>query len=390
MEVIFWSSTLLVFYTYVGYGIILFILVKIFGSKISKQTEHQQSDEELPSLTHIIAAYNEEDYIEEKIQNSLNLNYPSEKNLVWIVTDGSDDNTPKIVEKFDNVRLFHKDERMGKIHAVNRVMKEVETEIVVYSDANTVLNKQSLKNLVKHYQDEKVGCVSGEKRVRHEGSQEASSAGEGMYWKYESFLKKYDYKLYSVVGAAGELFSIRTSLFHPVDPNTLIEDFYLSLSIAKQGYKIAYEADAYALEDSSESITEESKRKIRIAAGGHQAIVRLASLLNVFKYGWLSFQYISHRVLRWTVTPIALLLLLVSNLFLVQQHWIYGLIFLGQVLFYLGSYLGFVLQKRQIKVKALFIPFYFTFMNVAVYLGFIRFIKGNQSVLWERAGRKKA
>lgn len=387
MEILFWSLLALVFYTYIGYGIVLFLIVKVRGSKINPVVFENKDG--FPALTHIIAAFNEEDYIEEKIQNALNLDYPKEKNIVWVVTDGSDDSTADLVAKLDNVRLFHRDERMGKIHAVNRVMPLVETPVVVYSDANTILNNESLKNITRHYLDPKVGCVSGEKRVRQEDSDVASSAGEGMYWKYESFLKKYDYKLYSVVGAAGELFSIRTELFEKVHTDTLIEDFYLSLSIAKKGYKIAYEPDAYALENSSESIQEEAKRKVRIAAGGHQAIVRLASLLNFFKYGWLSFQYISHRVLRWTLTPLALLALLIVNVLLFNTHIFYQLILAGQIAFYILAYLGYYFQKRKIKVKAFFVPFYFTFMNVSVFQGFARYVKGSQSVLWERASRKK-
>ncbi len=212
MEILFWSSIALVIYTYLGYGIVLFLLVKVIGSRINPIVfDNNESD--LPALTHVIAAFNEEDYIEEKSKNTLDLDYPKEKNVVWVVTDGSSDSTPELVKKFKEVRLFHLDERKGKIHAVNRVMPLVETPIVVYSDANTVLNADALKNICRHYKDQKVGCVSGEKRIRQEGSDEASSAGEGMYWKYESFLKKYDYQLYSVVGAAGELFSIRTELF---------------------------------------------------------------------------------------------------------------------------------------------------------------------------------
>lgn len=387
MQFLFWACVTLVIYTYVGYGFILFLIVKIRGSKISPAIYQIPND--YPSITHIIAAFNEEEYIEEKIENSLALDYQKEKNIIWVVTDGSNDSTPELVKKYKQVRLFHQTERRGKIHAVNRVMKLVETPITIYSDANTVLNHDSLKKITRHYQDLQVGCVSGEKRIRQEEADKASSAGEGIYWKYESFLKKYDYRLYSVVGAAGELFSIRTSLFKQILEDTLIEDFYLSLSIAQKGYKIAYEPEAYAMENSSDSIREESKRKIRIAAGGHQAISRLRSLLNIFKYGWLSFQYISHRVLRWTITPIALLAMFVLNILLYDLNALYQSLMWAQFTFYVLAFIGYIFQQRQIKVKVLFVPFYFAFMNLSVFLGFFRFIRGNQSVLWERAARKK-
>lgn len=386
MSIFFYLLLILIFYTYIGYGLILYLIVKIRGQQIDPRIfkgDHQ------PEVTHIIAAYNEEDYIEEKIKNSLSLNYPKEKYHVWIVTDGSSDKTPDLVKKHPEVTLFHQPERRGKIHAVNRIMPEVKSPIVVYSDANTELNKDAIKNITRHYADPKVGCVSGEKRIFQEESDEASSAGEGMYWKYESFLKKYDYRLYSVVGAAGELFSIRTELFDNIQTDTIIEDFYLSLSIAKKGYRIAYEPDAFAMEKSSESVNEESKRKIRIAAGGLQAIWRLRSLFNIFRYGWLSFQFVSHRVLRWTLTPLALPIIFGMNFLLLQLNVFYQLLFAGQIIFYFMALMGYILQKRKMKVKLFFIPFYFTFMNVSVYLGLVRFIRGRQSVLWERASRKK-
>lgn len=385
MSFVFWFFLFIVVYTYVGYGFILVLLVKLRGSRISQLVFQ---DQEYPEVTHIIAAYNEEDFIEEKIRNSISLDYPSDKYELWIVTDGSNDKTPELVSSFPEVRLFHKDERKGKIHAVNRIMQDVQSPIVIYSDANTELNRDAIKNIVRHYNDPNVGCVAGEKRVRQE-EKDSSAASEGFYWKYESFLKKYDYQLYSVVGAAGELFSIRKELYEHVDTNTLIEDFYLSLRINQRGYRTAYEPEAYAMENSSENVKEESKRKVRIAAGGFQAMWRLHSLLNLFKYGWLSFQYISHRVLRWAVAPFALPLILVANIYLAQDSVFYLTILVVQASFYVSALLGFLLQKFKIKVKALFIPFYFTFMNVSVYQGLAKYLKGNQSVLWDRAARKK-
>jgi len=387
METTFWLSFGIVFYTYIGYAVLIFFIIKVRGSKVKNKVYTENDTYEWPEITHIIAAYNEEDYIVDKIQNSLSLDYPADKLEIWVVADGSTDKTPELAESFNKVSLFYEKERKGKIHAINRVMSKVKTPIVVYSDANTILNKSSLKNLVRHYRDEQVGCVSGEKRIRQQGAQEASSAGEGIYWQYESFLKKYDYALYSVVGAAGELFSIRTALYNPVPRDTIIEDFYLSLKIAEKGYKIAYEPEAYALEYASASIRDESKRKTRIAAGGFQAMGRLLALLNPFSYGWLSFQYFSHRVMRWTLAPLGLLTLMLSNAFITHKLF-YVIIFYGQVVFYFMAIVGYLLQKNQIKLKLVFIPFYFTFMNLCVFQGFVRYLKGQQSVLWERASRK--
>lgn len=386
-EIIFWILLLLVVYAYVGYGGILYCLVKV-KRKLFPTQNRQQNEEDLPAVTFVVAAYNEEDWIAEKVRNSLNLKYPKDKIEFLFVTDGSDDATPDIVRQFPEVRLYHRPERMGKIAAVHRIMPFVKTPIVIFTDANTIVNEDAVLNMVKHYVDPKVGAVAGEKRVTMKAKDAANGAGEGFYWKYESKLKKWDSELYSAVGAAGELFSVRTELYEAIPTDTIIEDFLLTLSIAKKGYKIAYAHDAYAVEGPSASVKEELKRKIRIAAGGLQAIYRLGDLLNPFKYGVLSFQYISHRVLRWTLAPLALPFLVLANVFLAMNGSpFYQTMLLLQTVFYSLALLGYLLEKQQIKIKAFFIPYYFCVMNYAVYRGAMRAFKGSQSVLWERAKR---
>jgi cellulose synthase/poly-beta-1,6-N-acetylglucosamine synthase-like glycosyltransferase len=236
--------------------------------------------------------------------------------------------------------------------------------------------------------------VSGEKRIFSKEKDAAAGAGEGLYWKYESTLKKWDAELYSVVGAAGELFAIRTDLYREVERDTILDDFIISLRVAQEGYTIQYDPEAYAIETASANVKEELKRKIRISAGGIQSVVRLRSLLNVFKYGTLSFQYISHRVLRWTLAPLALLFLIVTGLILALDEGIvgfglYSVLFWLQILFYLSALLGWYLENRSIRIKLLFVPYYFFIMNLSVFLGLKRYLKGSQSVNWERAKRGK-
>ena len=389
MTILFWVCLFIVWYTYLGYGLLLYVLVRV------KRAFHFRSyecyaEEELPEATLIVAAYNEADFIDQKIRNSLALDYPKDRLKIWVVTDGSDDATPEMVECYEQVTHFFQPERRGKIAAVNRVMPLVTTPVVVFTDANTLLNKQAAIRLVRHFKDSHVGAVAGEKRVSSQEKDAASGAGEGLYWKYESALKRWDSALYSVVGAAGELFALRTDLYQEVPADTIIEDFYLTLSMAQAGYRVVYEPDAYAVEGPSASVKEELKRKIRIAAGGIQAIVRLRRLLNPFRYGVLSFQYISHRVLRWTITPFALLGLLVSNAYLAGQPGIFYRLFLaGQLLFYGLALVGLWLAARKVKMKAFFVPYYFCVMNYAVFAGIVRYLKGSQSVVWERAERAK-
>ena len=313
--------------------------------------------------------------------------------MVW-VTDGSDDGTPDELRKYPGVEVHHLQQRSGKIGAMNRGMKFVKTPVVVFCDANTMLGKESIRRIVTLFSNPKVGCVSGEKRIFSKDKDAAAGAGEGLYWKYESTLKKWDAELYSVVGAAGELFAIRTELYREVERDTLLDDFMISLRVAQDGYTIQYDPEAYAIETASANVKEELKRKIRISAGGIQSVVRLRSLLNVFKYGTLSFQYISHRVLRWTLAPLALLFLIPVGLILALNEGILNLglfstLFWLQILFYLSALLGWYLENRSIRVKLLFVPYYFFIMNLSVFLGFIRYIKGSQTVNWERAKRGK-
>jgi cellulose synthase/poly-beta-1,6-N-acetylglucosamine synthase-like glycosyltransferase len=393
LKIIFWVLLFIVFYAYIGYGILLFILVRIKRLIKGKSVKNADPSYE-PDVTLFVTAFNEREFIDEKIKNSLELEYPSEKlHLVW-VTDGSDDGTPELLGKYKGVVVHHLPQRNGKINAMNRGMKFVKTPIVVFCDANTMLGKESIRRIVNLFSNPQVGCVSGEKRIFGKEKDAAAGAGEGLYWKYESTLKKWDAELYSVVGAAGELFAIRTELYQEVERDTLLDDFIISLRVAQKGYTIQYDPDAYAIESASANVKEELKRKIRISAGGIQSVVRLSSLLNIFRYGTLSFQYISHRVLRWTLAPLSLLFMIPVGLILaidsgIMQMEIYTILFWLQILFYVAALLGWYLENRSIKVKLLFVPYYFFIMNLSVFLGFKRYIKGSQSVNWERAKRGK-
>lgn len=391
LQILFWILLFIIFYAYAGYGILLFFLVRI-KRMFGKRKNSADFPESEPDVTLFIAAFNEKDFVAEKMKNSRELDYPADKlHIVW-VTDGSNDGTPDLLQSYEGVEVHHQPERRGKIAAMNRGIKLVKTPLVVFCDANTMLGRESIRRIVRLFNDPKVGCVSGEKRIFSKDKDAAAGAGEGLYWKYESTLKKWDAELYSVVGAAGELFAIRTALYSEVEKDTLLDDFIISLRTAMAGYVIQYDPDAYAIETASANVKEELKRKIRISAGGIQSIIRLKPLLNIFKYGTLSFQYISHRVLRWSLAPLSLLLLIPINLILglsegLFSGGIYGILFWLQVLFYMGALLGWYLENKAIRVKALFVPYYFFIMNLSVFLGFARYIKGSQSVNWERAKR---
>lgn len=388
LAIIFWILSFIVFYTYIGYAILLYILVKI--KEILKKPKQLVLPDYLPEVTFLIAAYNEQDVVAIKMENTLEIDYPADKLKITWVTDGSNDRTNELLTAYQRVEVLFEPPRRGKSAALNRAMNYVQTPIVIFTDANTMVSRDAVKEIVTQFTDPNVGCVAGEKRIMQLKEQDAT-AGEGVYWKYESILKSLDYRLYSAVGAAGELFAIRSSLFVRLPDDTLLDDFVMSMKIAQQGYKIAYCKKAYAIESASEDIRQEAKRKVRISAGGIQSIIRLNALLNIFRYGTLSFQYISHRVLRWSVTPVIWFALLPLNLALVIGYGInsiYGAMLILQIIFYMLGIGGYALNRRKIKSKILFIPYYFLFMNVSVLRGIAYLRSHRGSGVWEKAQRK--
>ena len=392
IEILFWIGIGIVFYTYLGYGIVLYLMVKI--KELFVKPRLPRLPETLPEATLLIAAYNEEAIVASKMVNCRQLDYPADKlRLVWI-TDGSNDNTNERLKEYPEVTVLYQPRRQGKTAALNRALPYVNTPYVIFTDANTMVNRQAIREIVLAFEDPRVGCVAGEKRIAVQAKDNAASGGEGIYWKYESTLKALDARLYSAVGAAGELFAVRRELFAEMERDTLLDDFVLSLRIAMQGYIIAYCTEAYAIESGSADMREEEKRKVRIAAGGLQSIWRLRPLLNPFRYGILSFQYVSHRVLRWSVTPFLLFLLLPLNALLLLMKGLagdsctlYGVLLVLQILFYVLGLWGYYLSTKQIKNKLLFIPYYFLFMNVNVLKGIGYLKKKRGTGVWEKAKR---
>ncbi len=382
MAYLFWAGLALLVYTYLGYGLVAWLGAKWAQSRRKKTA----AGTDWPEVTLLVAAYNEEDFIEAKIKNSLALDYPEGKLKCLFVTDGSTDRTNEIIRRYPEVTLLYEPARRGKIAAVDRAMEQVDTPITVLTDANAMLNREAVRRMAVHFRDPQIGAVAGEKRVKSAGA--ANAKGESLYWRYESTLKKLDFQWYSVVGAAGELYAVRTRLFQKVPPDTLLDDFMQTLLIARSGYRVAYAHDAYAVEGASADTREEMKRKVRICAGGIQSIVRLGDLINPLRYGVLSIQYLSHRVFRWTLAPLALVIVLLTNIVLAWNGSpLYQVLLAGQLLFYGLALAGYLRQDRPGLFPGFFVPFYFAVMNVSAYLGFARYLRGRQSVNWERAKR---
>ncbi|MCK3682786.1 glycosyltransferase family 2 protein [Maribellus sp. YY47] len=392
LTIIFWVLLFILFYTYLGYGLILWLLVKL-KQAVAPAKENLYSASSEPEVCLFVPAYNEKDYIEQKVANSFALNYPKGKIQYLWVSDGSDDGTNEKLKKYSGIDVEYLPERKGKVNAINHGMRLAKGDIIIFSDCNTILGPDTVKEIVQKFHSPKVGCVAGEKRIVQEADNTAASSGEGLYWHIESWMKKMDSDFNSVIGADGGVFAIRKELFQELEPDIVLDDFIISLRIAMQGYTIAYAPGAYAEETASLNVREELKRKIRIAAGGVQTIFRLRGLMNPFRYGILSWQYFSHKVLRWTLTPIALFLLPFVNLLLVMQHntWcpsnFYALVFWLQLVCYGIAVFGWYFEQKRIRLKMLFAPYYFVMINYAGIRGMLRYLKGRQPVNWEKSKR---
>ena len=376
MATLFWLCMAIVVYTYVGYGIVLYLLVFVKRLATKAKPLADITDDRLPEVTLMVCAYNEEDIIAEKMDNTRRLDYPSDRlHLVW-VTDGSNDNTNVLLSAYPEVKVIYFPERRGKAAALKHGIKEIDTEIVMMTDANTMLNPEAVREVARLMQDPKVGCVSGEKKVMARSDSDEAAQGEGLYWKYESTLKRLDGELYSAMGAAGELCVIRRQLMTDIPDDTLLDDFIISMEIVKKGYKIAYTSNAYAMEYGSADLHEESKRKRRIAAGGLQSCWRLRSLMNPLRHPVVAFQFVSHRVLRWTITPVCLFALVPLNTLLVLsgEGIVYTIIWILQILFYASAAAGVRISK------------YFIFMNLNVFRG-MAYLFNNSTGMWEKAKR---
>jgi cellulose synthase/poly-beta-1,6-N-acetylglucosamine synthase-like glycosyltransferase len=390
LKVLFWLCLFIVFYTYLGYGILLYLIIRIKRLVKGRPVPTPMpSDEELPTMTLMICAYNEQDVVAEKMENTRALDYPKDKFRVMWVTDGSNDRTNELLAAYPEVDIVYSPERRGKTAALKHGLREIKTQYVAFTDANTMINSGAMKEIARLFMDKTVGCVSGEKRVAARQKGEMAAEGEGLYWRYESTLKKWDSELYSTMGAAGELYAMDPALCRDVPDNALLDDFMMSMYVVDEGHRIAYAPDAYALEYGSADIHEESKRKRRIAAGGLQSIWWLRKMLNPFRQPLVTFQYISHRVLRWSVTPIAMILLLIVNVVLVAlgAGTFFTVVLILQLLFYLAALLGYILSERGHRNKLLYTAYYFVFMNLNVFRGMAYLRSHRNSGAWEKAKR---
>lgn len=382
LEIIFWAGIFLLFYTYLGYPLILLIIIRMVGTK----TVEYKKVNKLPNVSILIAAYNEEKAIGDKLKNCLALYYPAELLEVYVASDGSSDKTNDIVrgcaEKDKRIHLLEFP-RTGKSGVLNRAMACIKSEIVVFSDANTEYMRDALTNLIKHFSDEKIGCVCGRLIYRNPG-EVVSGKGESFYWRYETKLKKMESRLGYVAGANGAIYAIRRELFEPLPTGTINDDFMISMRIVRKGFRSVYDENAIAYEDVAPNMESEFKRHVRDGAGHYIAVYHLLGLLNPF-LGLRTFIYWSHRLLRWAA-PFVLILLFLLNMILLTNLF-YLPIFILHLGFYLLAAVGLIYVKTKKLPFFMYVPFYFCNLNLALLLGFFKAVTGRQKMTWERTER---
>lgn len=378
MQAVFWIAIGIVAYVYFGYPALLFIL-----SRVSRPKPVNQSDIK-PPVTLLIAAYNEGKVIGKKLKNSLGLQYPRDLLEIVVAVDGATDETDEIVKGFSGqgIKHFRYDQRRGKSAVLNDTVPRTGGEVIVFSDANATYADDAIIKLVRNFADPEVGCVCGEVKFVNTADS-AVSSGEGLYWRYESMIKKKEMELGSVLMGAGTIYAVRKNLYRPVEPY-LEDDFVVPLRIASGGSRVVYEPEALAFEKTSTTMRDEFGRKTRIIAQDSRAYLKLKGMLAPFRPR-LAWQVFSHKFLRWLV-PVFLLIALVASLLLAVSGSLFYAGLLGlQILFYLLAIIGLLLQITGNKTRIFYVPFYFCMVNGAALIGLGRLLFGKKFTTWQPA-----
>lgn len=372
-----WCAALaLLAYTYIGYPALLGAVSMLFR-KSRRQPGHT------PSITVLIAAYNEEADIGRKVRQTLELRYPPDKLDILVCSDGSTDRTDQIVAEIarqePRVRLLRVESRRGKTHAQNEGVKQCGGEIIVFSDATTVYHPDSLAHLACHYEDPDVGAVSG--RYKYFDAQGGSPTGLGSiaFWNYENLIKLFQGRIYTLTGCSGCIYSVRKSVYTPL-PDAACSDLVEPLQVVRQHYRVVFEDRALAYEEVTATSKQEFKMRVRVVTRGIRGVMSVPDLLTPWKRPWIAFQLFSHKLLRWTV-PILLILLFSATLALVR-HPVFQVALAAQVIFYAIALLTLRVPLHQ-RWKPLGMPLFFCTLNAAALVGICEILRGNRYTVWD-------
>ncbi len=385
-ETCFWAPLILVLYSYAIYPVVLLGLAAVVQMwrdlrYALGRVERRAPSEFAPPVSIVVPAYNEEAVIEAKLRNILSLDYPRDNLDVIVVSDGSSDRTNDIVTAFGHgVKLIVQPVRSGKPAALNTGIAQAAGELVILTDANTLYDPAAVRKLVRHFADGRVGVVCGELKLTPAGSYHT----EKRYWDYERLLKFLENKIGAVLGANGAIYAIRRSCYRPIPNETWVDDFVIAMKIREAGFRIVYDTEAVAFEETARSVEAEFVRKARIGAGNFQALSLTWRLLNPLR-GVVAFSYWSHKVLRW-FAPFFMMAALVANVFLIGRPF-YQLTFALQAAMYGAGIAGHFTRNKPGVLRVLSLPYYFVFMNAAMMVGFLRWLTNRQRATWKRTER---
>jgi poly-beta-1,6-N-acetyl-D-glucosamine synthase len=381
LEWVFFVCSALVVYHYLLYPALVILLAR--GRPRTESSTNHTPSAALPSVTVVIAAYNEERVIAQKLENTLALDYPAGRLQVIVAAHGSSDSTADLARRFEarGVTVLHDPVRRGKTAALNRAVAAATSEIVVFSDANNHFNADALQHLVRHFADPQVGGVCGLKQI-YASTDRESAVGDGLYWKYESAIKIAESRLGSITTADGEIFAIRRALYRTLDKSLINDDTAITFELVRNRYRVLYEPAARSYEHASIRIEDDFNVKVRMVSGGFQTLSRYRSFLIPPRRAF-AWAFLSHKVLRW-LAPEFLVLMLVCSTLLVTQP-LFQVLLLAQAGFYALAWLGWRRRALGVMPIAIYVPFYFCAMNLAALFGLYRYL--TSTTQWKKAER---
>ncbi len=389
LEFTFWLAVGCIVYTYAGYPMLLMILAALKQLRgdlrflSSGESRRNGAEDDLPTVAVLVAAHNEERHIEERIRNLLALDYPAERMRIYVGSDGSDDATELLAAPFVGERVVWRgfSERRGKPSVINDLAALATEDVLVFTDANTQFSAGAVKFLVRHLQDPAVGCVCGELRLQ---ARDGAENQDHLYWRYERMLKFFEGRIGALLGANGGVYAMRRDQYRPIPSDTIVDDFWISMELVRDGYRCAYDPEAVAWEDAPERIGDEFARRVRIGTGNYQALRHFLTMLNP-RRGLIALTFFSHKFLRWLV-PHCMIVAAVTNLALVGSP-LYAGLGAVQVAFYGLALFGYQRSRKSLTPGLLRMPLFLVSMNLALLVGFWKYLTGKRTGIWARTVR---
>jgi cellulose synthase/poly-beta-1,6-N-acetylglucosamine synthase-like glycosyltransferase len=374
-QIIFWMSLAALFYVYAGYPLLVFLVSLIRPREVKKA-------EIAPTVTVLITAYNEEKAIRAKLENTLLIDYGREKLEILVASDGSTDKTDEIVKEFAprGVKLFRQEGRMGKTFTQNKAVEQSAGEIILFSDATTMYEKDVLQKMLPNFADASIGCVAG-RLIYVDESKSGVGKGAQSYWNYETFLKKNESRACSLIGASGCLYAVRRSAYQPMYAEAC-SDFLICTVVFKQGLRSVYEPEAVCTEETNQQTNKELQMRVRVILQTFTDLWRNREMLNPFRSGFYAVELISHKALRYAV-PVFLISMFLSSAISAFYSSVFAIVFALQILFYLTALIAWALEKSGKNAGVLAIPLYFVLANLASLIAFYKFLRGDNVARWE-------